>query len=385
MERFDLYKDIAQRTNGDIYIGVVGPVRTGKSTFIKRFMDLLVLPNISNEYTKERAIDELPQSGSGRTIMTTQPKFVPNEAVTVNLDENTQFNVRLVDCVGYLIDGVLGHMEDDTPRMVRTPWSDTEMPFEKAAEMGTQKVINEHSTIGLVITTDGSINGLPRSGYIEAEERVVEELQQMGKPFIIVLNTTDLYSVETQKLQLALEEKYDVPVIPLDVLNMSLEDLQSVLERVLFEFPLRRINISLPRWVQALSPEHYLIDELLSGLREHGAEQSKMRDYPALLGLFDESENIKGFSAFAIGLGVSMTFLGYSGPACLLLGALRLSSPALIWGCFIGMLSEVAAYSLLCSPHSSFLPNNVLIIFRVAGVVLLCAALISAARKYSDI
>lgn len=161
MERFDLYKDIAQRTNGDIYIGVVGPVRTGKSTFIKRFMDLLVLPNISNEYTKERAIDELPQSGSGRTIMTTQPKFVPNEAVTVNLDENTQFNVRLVDCVGYLIDGVLGHMEDDTPRMVRTPWSETEMPFEKAAEIGTQKVINEHSTIGLVITTDGSINGLP--------------------------------------------------------------------------------------------------------------------------------------------------------------------------------------------------------------------------------
>ena len=303
MERFDLYKDIAQRTNGDIYIGVVGPVRTGKSTFIKRFMDLLVLPNISNEYTKERAIDELPQSGSGRTIMTTQPKFVPNEAVTVNLDENTQFNVRLVDCVGYLIDGVLGHMEDDTPRMVRTPWSDTEMPFEKAAEMGTQKVINEHSTIGLVVTTDGSINGLPRSGYIEAEERVVEELRQIGKPFIIVLNTTDLYSVETQKLQLALEEKYDVPVIPLDVLNMSLEDLQSVLERVLFEFPLRRINISLPRWVQALSPEHYLIDELLTGLRERAAEQHKMRDYPDLLGLFDESENIKGFNVDKVELG----------------------------------------------------------------------------------
>jgi stage IV sporulation protein A len=205
--------------------------------------------------------------------------------------------------VGYLIDGVLGHLENDTPRMVRTPWSEVEMPFEKAAEMGTQKVINEHSTIGLVVTTDGTISGLPRSSYIGAEERVIQELRSIGKPFIVVLNTKDLYSVETQKLQLALEEKYDVPVIPMDVLNMNNEDLQSVLERVLFEFPLRQINISLPKWVQALPSSHYLIEEILSGIRQGMLQQSKMRDYPSMLGLFEESENVKGFSVSKVSLG----------------------------------------------------------------------------------
>lgn len=303
MEGFDLYKDISQRTDGDIYIGVVGPVRTGKSTFIKRFMDLLVLPNISNEHTKARAVDELPQSGSGRTIMTTQPKFVPNEAIRIKLDDNVEFDVRLVDCVGYLIDGVLGHMENEAPRMVRTPWSEEEMPFEKAAEMGTQKVINEHSTIGIVVTTDGTISGLPRSSYISAEERVVNELRNIGKPFIIVLNTKELYSVETQKLQLALEEKYDVPVIPMDVLNMSNEDLQSLLERVLFEFPLRQINISLPKWVQALPSDHYLVAEILDRIRNGMQEQTKMRDYPSMLGLFEDSENVKTFSVAKVSLG----------------------------------------------------------------------------------
>lgn len=303
MERFDLYQDIAERTNGDIYIGVVGPVRTGKSTFIKQFMDLQVLPNIENEYTKSRAVDELPQSGSGRTIMTTQPKFVPNEAVRINLDGNTAFNVRLVDCVGYLIDGVLGHMEEDTPRMVRTPWSAQEMPFEKAAEIGTQKVINEHSTIGVVVTTDGSISGIPRSSYIEAEERVVKELKGLNKPFLVVLNTSEPYSVEVQKLQLALEEKYDVPVIPTDVLNMDISDIHAILERVLFEFPLRELRIGMPKWMQALPPEHYLIDEVLSTLRSVSVETEKMRDYPALMPVFEESENIKSLSVGEVLLG----------------------------------------------------------------------------------
>ncbi len=303
MEGFDLYRDIAERTQGDIYIGVVGPVRTGKSTFIKKFMDLLVLPNIADEHTRGRAVDELPQSGSGKTIMTTQPKFVPNEAVSVELDENTRFRVRLVDCVGYLIDGAIGHMEDDTPRMVRTPWSEQEIPFEQAAEIGTQKVINEHATIGMVVTTDGSISSMPRADYVEAEQRVVSELQQLGKPFIVVLNTSDIYSIETQKLQLALEEKYDVPVIPVDVLNMSMEDLRGILERVLFEFPLRRMNICMPKWMQALPSDHELIAELLERVKASATTQGKMRDYPSLLNMFEDSQTVTDFDVENVDLG----------------------------------------------------------------------------------
>lgn len=302
MEGFDLYKDIAQRTGGDIYIGVVGPVRTGKSTFIKRFMDLLVLPNIEDEYVKARAVDELPQSGSGRTIMTTQPKFVPNEAVKIQLADKVDLSVRLVDCVGYLADGVLGHLENDAPRMVRTPWSKEEIPFEQAAEIGTQKVITEHSTIGLVLTTDGSITGMPRSAYTEAEERVIKELKDLGKPFIITLNTTDLYSMETQRLVLQLEEKYGVPVVGLDVLNMTTEDLQGLLERILFEFPLRKIEINLPAWVQALPMDHSIIAELLEAMGD-AENQTKMRDYPTLLNVFEELETVKSFDVEQVLLG----------------------------------------------------------------------------------
>lgn len=303
MEGFDLYRDIAERTDGDIYIGVVGPVRTGKSTFIKRFMELLVLPRIENPNIKTRAVDELPQSGSGRTIMTTQPKFVPNEAVNITLEDKVNLNVRLVDCVGYLINGVLGHMENEVPRMVRTPWSDNEMPFEQAAAMGTKKVIEEHSTIGLVVTTDGSISGMPRSSYIDAEERVVRELKELGKPFAILLNTTDIYSVDTQKLQMALEEKYDVPVVPMDVLKMDIEDLQGILERVLFEFPLRLVNVNLPKWVQALPADHPLIAEILSNLKGGMNGQNKMRDYTGLLPLFENSENVQNFKLDNVFLG----------------------------------------------------------------------------------
>ncbi len=302
MEQFDLYKDISQRTNGDIYIGVVGPVRSGKSTFIKKFMDLQVLPNITDENEKTRTLDELPQSASGKTIMTTQPKFVPNEAVKISLDEHTSFNVRLVDCVGYLIDGIMGHTEDDAPRMVRTPWSNEEMPFEKAAEIGTQKVIRDHSTIGVVVTSDGSFTSLPRSSYIDAEERVISELKGLGKPFIVILNTNEPYSVETQKLQAALEEKYGVPVLPQDVLQMELSDIHNILERVLFEFPLREMRIKLPKWVQALSVDHPLMQEILSTLSFNG-ECNKMRDYTTLLNNFEESENIKSLKLDTIELG----------------------------------------------------------------------------------
>ncbi len=302
MEQFDLYKDISQRTNGDIYIGVVGPVRSGKSTFIKKFMDLQVLPNIDDENEKIRTMDELPQSASGKTIMTTQPKFVPNEAVKIDLDEHTAFNVRLVDCVGYLIDGILGHTEDDMPRMVRTPWSEEEMPFERAAEIGTQKVIRDHSTIGIVVTCDGSFTGIPRSSYIDAEERVIHELKSLGKPFIVILNTTEPYSVDTQKLQLALEEKYGIPVIPSDVSQMELSDIQAILERVLFEFPLREMRVRIPTWIQALPAEHPLMQEILSTL-SFSDEVVKMRDYTTLLSGFENSENVRSLSLDQVMLG----------------------------------------------------------------------------------
>ncbi len=302
MEQFDLYKDISMRTNGDIYIGVVGPVRSGKSTFIKKFMDLQVLPNILDENERTRALDELPQSANGKTIMTTQPKFVPNEAVNISLNEHTNFNVRLVDCVGYLIDGILGHEENNMPRMVKTPWQEDEMPFEKAAEIGTKKVICDHSTIGIVVTTDGSFTGLSRSNYIDAEERVIKELKDLGKPFIVILNTNEPYSVETQKLQMALEEKYGIPVLPIDVSQMELADIQSILEKVLFEFPLRELQIKLPRWIQALDSEHPLIKEILSAINFEG-NIKKMRDYSALLNDFEPSENVNAISLDKVLLG----------------------------------------------------------------------------------
>lgn len=302
MEQFDLYNDISCRCGGDIYIGVVGPVRTGKSTFIKKFMDLLVLPNISDENEKKRVIDELPQSASGKTIMTTQPKFVPNEGVKINLNEYTDLNVRLVDCVGYLIDGTIGSTEENVPRMVHTPWSSEEMPFDKAAELGTKKVIHDHSTIGIVVTTDGSFSSLPRSSYIAAEERVIQELKELGKPFIVVLNTTEPFGVETQKLQLALEEKYSSPVLPMDISNMELENVRSLLEQVLFEFPLKEMRINIPRWICALDPTHPLIQEILSCLKYDG-DESKMRDYTGILSNFEQTENIKSLALDSVMLG----------------------------------------------------------------------------------
>ena len=268
MEISNLYQDIAKRTDGDIYVGVVGPVRTGKSTFIKNFMDLLVIPNIDNEYKKERARDELPQSAAGRTIMTTEPKFIPNEAVEITVGNNIKLKTRLVDCVGYLVNNAIGYLEDDMPRMVKTPWSDEEIPFERAAEIGTKKVIEEHSTIGILVTTDGSITDIPREDYIDAEERVVRELQELNKPFIIVLNSDDCFSDATKALARKLEDKYGVPVMPTNCAELNLDDINAIFGKMLYEFPIERLNINFPRWVDGLCDDHWLKKELYSEIKD---------------------------------------------------------------------------------------------------------------------
>jgi stage IV sporulation protein A len=293
MEKFDLYRDIAERTDGDIYMGVVGPVRTGKSTLIKKIMDLLVLPNMDNEFKKERSRDEMPQSGAGRTIMTTQPKFVPNEAVQVALQDNANLNIRMVDCVGYLVKGAMGHMEGEAPRMVRTPWFDYDIPFEEAAEIGTRKVIADHSTIGLVVTTDGSITDITRSNYVEAEERVVRELKELEKPFVMILNSRNPDAEETVKLKSALEEKYDVPVLSLDVLNLTDDDIHNILSNVLFEFPVTEIKLEVPKWVLSLDDDHWLIQYVMNSAKAASADALRIRDVDGFGKAFEESEHME--------------------------------------------------------------------------------------------
>ena len=278
MENTRLYQDIAKRTDGDIYVGVVGPVRTGKSTFIKKFMDLLVIPNIENEYKKERAKDELPQSASGKTIMTTEPKFVPNEAIEITLDNNLKFKTRLVDCVGYLVDNAIGYLEDDMPRMVKTPWSDNEIPFEEAAEIGTKKVIEEHSTIGILVTTDGSFTDIPREDYIKAEERVVSELKLLNKPFIIILNSLDPTSDYSKELANKLSEKYNQTVIPLNCADLTTDDINTIFSNVLYEFPAQQITIKFPKWIDSLDSSHPIKSELFSEIKDAFSDISVLKD-----------------------------------------------------------------------------------------------------------
>ena len=278
MEDFKIYQDIAKRTDGDIYVGVVGPVRTGKSTFIKKFMEQFVLPNIDNEYKKERAIDELPQSASGKTIMTTEPKFVPNEAVLIKVQGNVKMKIRLVDCVGYLVNNAIGYLEDDMPRMVKTPWSDEEMPFEKAAEIGTKKVIEEHSTIGILVTTDGSITDIEREDYVEAEERVVSELKAINKPFVILLNSENPESEECKKLSEELEEKYKSKVIRVNCTKITDMDMENIFSNLLYEFNIQRINIDFPRWVDGLEDTNELKENLYKNIKEIFENVCKLKD-----------------------------------------------------------------------------------------------------------
>lgn len=278
---FDLYRDIAERTDGDVYLGVVGPVRTGKSTFITRLMELLVMPKIPEGARKERIADELPQSGSGRTIMTTQPQFVPNEAVTVSLSDNAPVRVRLVDSVGYMVRGALGSVDKTGSRMVHTPWYDHDIPFEQAAEVGTRKVMTDHATIGVVVTTDGTIAELPRSAYIEAENRVVSELKALGKPFVIILNSAVPNSPDAQTLRTDLQEAYGVPVMLMSVKDMQSADVQKVLESVLLEFPVRQVRLSVPKWLEALDEGALSRAGSADGAEEGGAgDAPDARDEP---------------------------------------------------------------------------------------------------------
>lgn len=303
MERVDIFKDIAERTGGDIYIGVVGPVRTGKSTFIKRFMELVVLPNIKNEADRTRAKDELPQSAAGRTIMTTEPKFVPNQAVEIHVAEGLEINVRLVDCVGYAVNGAKGYEDENGPRMINTPWYDEPIPFEEAAEIGTRKVVQDHSTLGVVITTDGSIAEIPREGYIEAEERVITELKEVGKPFIIVVNSLHPERKETQDLRSELVEKYDVPVLTMSVDDMVEADVMATLREVLFEFPVHEVNVNLPSWVMVLKEDHWLRQNFEESVRETVKEIRRLRDVDRVVGQFGEYDFIEKASLCDMNMG----------------------------------------------------------------------------------
>lgn len=267
MDSFQVYRDMKARTGGEIYIGVVGPVRTGKSTFIKRFMDLLVLPNMADEHAKERTKDELPQSASGTVIMTTEPKFVPKEAATVKISDDVEVKIRLIDCVGFMVEGASGHMENDTERQVKTPWFEYEIPFTKAASIGTQKVIHDHATIGFVVTTDGSITDLPRENYISAEEKTVKELKSIGKPFIILLNCRKPYTEEARALKEELEEKYGASVVPVNCEQLKSEDIGEIMRQVLYEFPITEVEFYVPKWVEMLSRDHRIKQDLLENVR----------------------------------------------------------------------------------------------------------------------
>lgn len=306
MEKYEIYEDIKTRTNGDIYVGVVGPVRVGKSTFISEFMKKLVLPNIEDKNAYARAKDELPQSADGKTIMTTQPNFVPNEAVKISVGDKVDLKVRLIDCVGYLTSGVLGAVEEDKPRLVKTPWSKKEIPFEEAAELGTKKVIAEHSTIGIMVTTDGSVTDLERGDYVEAEERVVKELKSSQKPFVIVLNCKNPNSNDSKKLASSLEEKYNAQVVAMNVAEMRDGDIDRVFEKLLMDFPIKSVKVRMPKWLQALSYENPIVAEIVRETKRFANGVKKVGDAKKEAVLFSESESFDPitFSNVEMGGGV---------------------------------------------------------------------------------
>lgn len=278
MDHYELYKDIQVRTKGEIYIGVVGPVRTGKSTFIKRFMDVLVLPHIEDENVRARTVDELPQSASGRTIMTTEPKFVPKEAARISLTDDVSVKIRLIDCVGYMVEGAAGHEEGGEERKVKTPWFDYEIPFTKAAAIGTEKVIHEHSTIGIVVTTDGTIGEIERSRFEEAEGRTIRELQSIGKPFIVLVNSRRPGAEEARKTAQQIQETYKVQVLPVNCEQLKEEDIHRIMEAVLFEFPVSEIQFFIPRWAEMLPADHRIRQELVACVRAYMDQISEIRD-----------------------------------------------------------------------------------------------------------
>lgn len=283
MEQYSVYRDIKARTGGEIYLGVVGPVRTGKSTFIKRFMELLVLPAMEDEHLKNQTRDELPQSAGGKTIMTTEPKFIPKEAAKIRLDDGIEARVRLIDCVGFMVEGAAGHVENEKERLVKTPWYEYQIPFTKAAEIGTRKVITDHSTIGVVVTTDGSIGDLKRDAYISAEEKTVQELKSLGKPFLILLNSTRPYSEETVNLSEEMGRKYGVTVLPVNCEQLKKEDIFHILEQVLKEFPVTQMNFYIPKWLEILPTDHWLKSGVISAVRELLGKVSQMKDITGAL------------------------------------------------------------------------------------------------------
>ena len=288
----NIYEDISYRIGGDIYIGVVGPVRTGKSTFIKRFMDTLVIPNIESEFQKERARDELPQSSAGRTIMTTEPKFIPEDGIEITMQDSLRLKVRMIDCVGYVVPSSEGYIEDDQPRMVRTPWYEEEIPFNMAAEIGTKKVIEEHSTIGLVITTDGSISTIPREEYEEAEERVINELKAINKPFIILMNTVNPQDENALALADQLSIKYNIPVLPVNCLELTENEIKEILSNILYEFPVSTISLSLPSWFKGLDAEDEMRTSIIGSVRELSANVSSIRSVYSFSNELSQNDNI---------------------------------------------------------------------------------------------
>ncbi|MBD9247536.1 MAG: stage IV sporulation protein A [Clostridiales bacterium] len=298
-----IYEDIAARTAGDIYLGVVGPARTGKSTFIKRFMETLVLPSIDDDYRRQRARDELPQSGSGRTVMTAEPKFVPEEAVEIAMEGGGTFSVRLVDCVGYLVPGAVGQLEDGEPRMVHTPWFPQEIPMAEAAEIGTRKVIAEHATIGIVITTDGTITDLPREAYPEAEGRVIEELKALGKPFLILLNSAHPQGEAAQKLRAKLAEQYDVTCLAVSCLDLDQQAVTEIIQAVLYEFPLEELQLFLPDWVETLPTEHPIRTALFQAIRAQAGKLVRIRDVKPAVAAMGQCELVTGASVTGMKLG----------------------------------------------------------------------------------